>query len=251
MRDLAGLQVRFNNEWQRRKKLGFLLNSMEQTVEEDVIAMCPDEASVHFSRIKMIDGASPENLKSSANNIRSAAEVLLTGAPLDVLSYTCSSGVAINGEQRINAVLRDAKPDSTPNNALSSVVRAIRHLGGKTSTVVTPYTDSINVAVVEFLQQRGVAVNHLYGMGLGSNAEIDTVAPDFIEEAAVAAAREVPADVVFICCGSLRALQVINRVEQATGIPVVTSNQAMMWACLIDAGASPRPQEYGALWQNP
>jgi len=247
---LDGLRVRFDAGWQHRRKFGFLLNAMEQTVEEDLIAMCPAGVSLHFSRMRIADDASLENLRHAAENIRAAAAVLLAGAPLDVLTYTCSSSVAVNGEERIYAILRDVRPKSILNNALDSSVRAIKHLGGHSSTLLTPYTDDINRAVRRFIEARGVAVAHVYGMGLTTNAEIDTVASGFIEEAALALADDYPADVVFICCGSLRALSVINRVEAIAGVPVVTSNQAMMWACLQDTGVPYRSSEYGALWRT-
>ena len=42
----------------------------------------------------------------------------------------------------------------------------------------------------------------------------------------------------------------IEEIEQATGKPVVTSNQSMMWNCLRMAGIEDRLDGYGILFRD-
>jgi maleate isomerase len=48
----------------------------------------------------------------------------------------------------------------------------------------------------------------------------------------------------------MRAIEVIEEIEQATGKPVVTSNQGMMWKCLRMAGIEDRINGYGRLFRE-
>src|SRR5699024_4107338 len=48
------------------------------------------------------------------------------------------------------------------------------------------------------------------------------------------------ADAVFISCGALRSIDIIEELEQKFGKPVISSNQAMMWDMLRLAGINDR-----------
>ena len=52
---------------------------------------------------------------------------------------------------------------------------------------------------------------------------------------------------MFVSCGALRTLDVVDAIERQLGKPVVCSNQAMIWGCLRIAGVADRFQGYGAL----
>jgi maleate isomerase len=58
------------------------------------------------------------------------------------------------------------------------------------------------------------------------------------------------ADTIFISCGALRTIEVIDALEAASGKPVVASNQAMAWDCLRLAGIDDRIEGYGRLLRD-
>jgi len=55
---------------------------------------------------------------------------------------------------------------------------------------------------------------------------------------------------VVLSCTDMRSVEAISRLEAHLGKPVITSNQAMMWATLrhLDVGAAPRG--YGHLLER-
>jgi maleate cis-trans isomerase len=62
------------------------------------------------------------------------------------------------------------------------------------------------------------------------------------------AAKEVSgADGVLISCGGLRTFEVIETLERDLGLPVVTSNQAALWAGLRMTNVKDPVQGYGRL----
>ena len=59
------------------------------------------------------------------------------------------------------------------------------------------------------------------------------------------------ADAIFLSCGGIRALEVVEEIEQATGKPVITSNQAQMWSCLRRAGITDELKGFGKTFSCP
>ncbi|MEO1649674.1 MAG: arylmalonate decarboxylase, partial [Pseudomonadota bacterium] len=59
------------------------------------------------------------------------------------------------------------------------------------------------------------------------------------------------ADAIFLSCSGIRTLDVVTEIEQITGKPVVTSNQAHLWSCLRRAGIDDQLAGFGALFERP
>ncbi len=100
-----------------------------------------------------------------------------------------------------------------------------------------------------YLEQNGLAVARIKGMQLEKDSDMVRVRPDYIAE--FAAELDGPdVDAIFISCGALRSLGIIDKLEQELGKPVICSNQAMTWDCLRLAGISDQPDGYGTLFRN-
>jgi maleate isomerase len=56
------------------------------------------------------------------------------------------------------------------------------------------------------------------------------------------------ADAIFISCGALRTLDVVDEIEKRAGIPVIASNQAMIWDTFRLAGIDDQFEGYGELF---
>ena len=52
---------------------------------------------------------------------------------------------------------------------------------------------------------------------------------------------------IFISCGALRSIEIIDELEQLAGKAVITSNQAMAWDVMRLAGIQDRVSGYGRL----
>ena len=72
------------------------------------------------------------------------------------------------------------------------------------------------------------------------------VTPAFLAEMAGGLDRP-DADAIFISCGALRSIEIIDELEARTGKPVVTSNQALAWHALRLAGIADRIEGHGRL----
>jgi maleate isomerase len=242
------VEIAFNRGRHWRAKIGFVVLAMEQTVEDDVFRLTPDGVGVHFSRVPMSNEATVDTLATMAPDIAQAASLILPETGVDVLCYTCNSGTMVIGEAGVIRSLRAARQQVEPTTVMTGVVRALKALGARTIAVATPYLDEVNTVVRDFLEDHGFHVVEIQGMNIRNNSEIDAVDPHFIRAYARSVDRP-EAEAIFICCGALRALDVVADLEGDLGKPVVVSNQAMMWDCLRVAGVGDQISGFGRLFE--
>lgn len=241
-------KTRFDKGRHHRAKLGFVVLAMEQTVEDDVFRLTPEGVGVHFSRIEMSNTANVATLKAMEPGIEGAARLILPDDRLDVVSYTCNCGTMVIGEERVLAALKRARPEAAASTVMTGVVQGLRAVGARRIVVATPYLDEVNAHVLAFLKANGFEVLDFQGLNLATNQEIDCVEPKFLREFAASLDRP-DADALFICCGALRALDIVGALEEQIGKPAIVSNQAMMWDCLRRAGIGDAIAGYGRLLQ--
>jgi len=199
---------------------------MEQTVEDDVFTMSPPGVGIHFTRIAVSNDATVERLAAMEPYIEQAASLLLPDSKLDSLCYTCNSDTMVIGEEKVMAALRRASPEGPRS---TGVWRALKALDAKKIAVATPYAGQVNDFMRSFLEGHGFEIVSFWAMGIVQNSDIGRVTPASIRDSAAAAGH---ADALFVCCGALRALDVVDALEKRVAKPVVARNQAMMWDCL-------------------
>lgn len=241
-------QIRFDQGRHWRARLGFVLLATEQTIEEDMFRLAPPGVGVHFTRARMPNDVTVENLEAMVTELAAAAALLLPEGVLDVVCYACTSGSVVIGEERVMAELGRGVPGARPTTLITGVIRALRALRVRRLVVATPYLDSINALEARYLQERGFDVLDLQGLNIRQDTDIVRVAPDFIREFARSLDRP-DAEAIFVSCGALRTLDILDALEQEVGKPVVASNQAMMWDTLRLAGVTDRIEGYGKLFR--
>ena len=236
----------FDNGRAWRTRLGFLLISNDAVIEEDMMRMAPEGVGVHFTRSPMPTGCTIENLASMESGLAASAAELLPEFELAVVCYACTSGTVVIGEEAIVRELKRARPDRKATTLLTGVIEGLRALSAKKIVMGTPYTDDINTLEMQYMHKSGFELLDVQGLNLTLDSDISRVTPGFIREFAEAIDHP-DADAIFLSCGALRAVDVIDEIEQATGKPVVTSNQGMMWHCMRLAGIEDRIEGYGRL----
>ena len=232
-----------------RAKIGFVLLATEQTIEDDMFQLRPEGVGVHFARAAIPDSITVESLTRHAGDLARAAETILPDGSLDVICYACTSGSLVIGEENVFAELRKGAPKAEPTSIITAVLNALRTLGATRVAVATPYLDEINQQEADYMAAAGFEITNIQGLNLEKDSDMIRVRPEFLAE--FAASVDTPdADALFISCGALRSLDIIEALEQKVGKPIIWSNQAMMWDVLRRAGINDRIEGYGSLLRN-
>jgi maleate isomerase len=98
------------------------------------------------------------------------------------------------------------------------------------------------------LADEGLTTAGHASLDIERNRAIASLDPDVVAEQAIDLARRHPdGDVIYLPCGSLPVVGVVERIEAATGLPVVTNVTAQVHACLVRAGYAQPILGYGRL----
>jgi maleate isomerase len=241
--------VRFDAGRHPRAKIGYVLLATEQTIQDDAMRLRPEGVGMHFARAAIPDSITNATLAAQADLLADAAATLLPDGSLDVACYACTSGSLVIGEERVFRELRRGAPNAEPTSLITGVIRALRALGARRISVGTAYLDEISAREAVYLEQAGFEVLRIEGLRLERDSDMVRVAPDYLAEFAASLDRP-DADAVFVSCGALRTLDVVDSIERRLGKPVVCSNQAMIWDTLRLAGIGDRIVGYGRLFRE-
>jgi maleate isomerase len=115
--------------------------------------------------------------------------------------------------------------------------------------ITGPYIDEINERFRVFYEDSGFEVLNVNGLGIEDLYEMGATKPSQAYRAAMEAV--VPdADGIFITCTNFRCSDVIEEIENDSGKPVVTSNQATAWHLMKLLGINDEIEGYGRLLQK-
>lgn len=229
-----------------RARIAFVLIATDGEIEKDMMMSVPDGVGVHFTRLPGSEDVTVENLMAMEKGLENAAARFVFDNDLSVVCFACTSASALIGEQRVNAALKKGAPVAKPTSLISGAIRALKAFEAVNIAVATPYLDSINDLEAQYLVKSGFNISSFQGMNILKDPDIRSVSPEFIKTYAKSVDRP-DADAIFISCGALRTLDIIDDLEQQVQKPVVTSNQAMLWDTLRLAGINDKLDGFGRL----
>jgi maleate isomerase len=221
----------------RPTRVGLLIPSSNTMMEVDFARELPPGTALHTARMFLEDTtAAGENLMLDEFALPAARD-LGTARP-DVVVFGCTSAGALRGNdydaelcQRISE-LAGAPAVST----IASVRAAIQASGATSIGVITPYVDELNEKIKASIEADGPRVAAISGLGITENFAIAEVSTQVITTFAVRALGQLAArgliDLVFASCTNFGALAARAAVQQRLGLPVLTSNQAVLAAAI-------------------
>ncbi len=232
----------------RTAAIGLITLANDVVIERELRTfLAPVEgAAVFASRIPLMLKLTPEGLRDMEAHIPSAVELIVPNDRLDVMVFGCTSGSMTIGPERVAAAVHRARPGIAVTDPVSAALKGLKALGARRIALLTPYPDAVNDVVATYVGAQGFDIAERASFKQPNDPAIARVPPEAIYKAGLELGRR-NVDAVFISCTALRCSSVIERIEQAIGKPVVTSNQALAWDCLRLAGCKTAVKGYGRL----
>lgn len=246
--------------WDADTRVGLLTPAGDLGPEAEFSAMSPRNVTVHAARVAFAAmrerGAMDPTIALEAVRAFAqppgvdAAVELLALAPLDVIAFGFTSSsyvIGRDGEAETCARLGDRAGGLPVVAAGAAMVDATRAVGAERAFLVSPpwFDTRLTELGTEYFASAGVHVVAAASADLPSDQR--SIAPAALHAWVVANAPG-EADVVVIGGNGFRAVGVIEALELDLGRPVITANQALLWACLSRAGSSARVVGYGRLF---
>lgn len=225
-----------------RVRVGLIVPSSNTVMEVDLNRHLPASFTVHTARM-YLEETTPEGESLMLDeHTMPAAKDLGTARP-DLVVFGCTSAGALRGDEydrdlcRRIAEVAGAEPVST----IASVREAIGRSGARRIGVIPPYVEALNERIRASLEADGLAVEAIHGLGITENVAIADVEPERIVELARSSFAGRSIELLFASCTNFRAVDAIDGIAAALGVPVVTSNQAVLDAVL---------RRYGSGWPS-
>ena len=229
-------------------RLGMIVPSVNIVVEAWYPQIVPAGVSVHFARMLMPAGTSPERIiEMDRTDGKHAIDQLASCCP-HAIAYGCTASSIVQGHA-FDAHLREeiTQIAGVPaTSATNSIFAACAALGLKRVTAVSPYSAEVDAAEHHFFAEGGVETIAGAHLGISDGFRLAEPAPEAILDLALGA-WDPESDGLIIACLNFRSHPIIDALEARIGKPVVTSTQATFWHALRLAGVTTPIPGYGRL----
>jgi len=221
----------------RPARVGLMIPSSNTMMEVDFTRDLPPGVALHTARMFMEDTTPAGESRMLDEFALPAARDLGTARP-DVVVFGCTSAGALRGNDYDTELCGQiTELTGAPTVSTIGAVRAAIEASGVASIgVITPYADELNEKIRASIEADGTQVAGITGLGITDNFEIAEVAPHEIVTFAVRALGPLAAggliDLVFASCTNFGAMAARPAIAERLGLPVITSNQAVLAAAV-------------------
>ena len=218
-----------------RARYGMIIPSSNRMAEPHMARYNPEGVVTHTMRVRMT-GQYFMAIDELLPKVAQASDIL-ADSKCDPIVFHCtanSMAEGIAGEKRIAETI-EAATGQTAATTASATMAAFEKLGVNRLVLISPYVRSIHEHEIEFLEEAGFDIVSERNLGFKTSDGYCGVQPaEWIET--LSQMKDDRADVYFVSCANIRAIEVLEEMETMLEAPVVTSNQLVIWQALRLAG---------------
>jgi maleate isomerase len=212
-------------------RFGLLTPSSNTTQEPELAAALPRDISLHTGRVSYRDITPQEQMRCVVE--LEAESRKLADAEVDVIVFAATAPTLAKGkgyDRELIKRMEDAagKPATT---AATAFVDALRELGANRIAIGAPWSKTMNVPMIAFMEMHGFKVVHSEIIGYVASIELGRAGPEQAFELGWRADRE-NADAIVMPGGNWPAMSVVQKLEDELGKPVLANNAVSLWAGL-------------------
>lgn len=231
------------------RRIGLLVPSSNTTVEPEFYRALPAHITLHVARLHLTQIA-PESILAMVADLEAQSRNLAS-ADVDVIVLGATAPSFLRGlgyDREIAHRIEQAtgRPATTTSTAL---IEALAYLGLKRIVLGSAYDQNVNAIARSFLEANGIKVLDAHGLGLVDNLAVGRLGSDSALELTRTIDRP-DAEGIVLACTNWRTMDVIERLEQELGKPVISTTQVTLWAALRALGEHTPLEGYGSLLRN-
>ncbi len=231
-------------------RIGLLALSTDLTIERDFQSICHSlPINLFVNRIHNENPLTKENLLKMYDQLESITEKILPGEKINTVAYGCTSGTIAIGEDKVKEKIQLVKPGCHVTTPITSAIKAFNKMNVKKIAVFTPYPESVNKTISEYLIKKNINVMSFSTFNLDLDVDFARVDPKYLSEI-LTKLNINDADALFVSCTALPALEILDEVEKKINKPVFSSNQTLIWDTIRSVGYKSSVEGYGKLLKN-
>lgn len=218
-------------------KLGLVALQSDESIEDDLRRLLPADVSLLVSRVPSGEDVSPESLRAMEGHLTGAAELFPRGMRFNTVGYGCTSGTSQIGAARIAVLVTAGTETDRVTEPVSALVAACRAATITRLAVLSPYVASVSDHLRDVLRTHGIVTPVFGSFAEPNEAKVVSIDGPSIIAAATTMMQGAEVDALFLSCTNLRTLDVIEPLEVALSLPVLSSNLVLAWHMLGGQGA--------------
>jgi len=213
-----------------RARLGLIVLQADETIEHDFRRLLPiDGVSLLTTRVPSGLEVTGDTLADMEGHLSQAAALFPRAAAFDVVAYACTSGTAVIGAENVARQVKAGCVTTQVTNPVTALIAACRHIGVTRLGLLSPYVEEVSESLRSVVAEAGIGTPAFGSFDEAEEARVARIDDASIFEAAVELAQGGACEALFLSCTNLRTLDVIPRIEAATGLPVMSSNLVLAW----------------------
>ncbi|GAA4324302.1 hypothetical protein GCM10023144_05760 [Pigmentiphaga soli] len=227
--------------------IGMLIPATNTAVEIDVNRVLPKNYQVHVGRLRA-SSVDEAGWHEHDADIDYQAQLLGTIKPaVIILLQTASSFYGPPGYDA-EVVRRIARISGAPAGTTAHAIgRAMKALGARKVAMLSPYNADLVARGRRYFETvHGLEFLAVDSFDMTDPMAITRLGTEPAEAALERLARQAP-DAIILAGGAYHVMDQVDRWERRFGIPIVTTNQAAMWAAVQAVGGAERIAGYGRL----
>ncbi|MCO5092152.1 hypothetical protein [Bosea sp. (in: a-proteobacteria)] len=228
-------------------RIGIVVPANNATLEPEIWAHLPRDAAVYCTRILAKGDLTPDAVHDMEQHFERAVEELhATG--VDVLVYADMVTTFIM-EPNWNAERTAAMASRTGivcTSAWTALEAALQALGARRIALGTPYPRGVHALVPPFFARPGYDLASNDTLDILAMTDVPKVPGKTVRDFATGLRRE-GAQAIVLLATDLPTFSEIEAIEAETGLPVLTSNQVILWNALRLCGNKTRIGGLGRL----
>lgn len=244
---------------QQTFRIGQIVPSSNTTMETEIPAVLrtreavePERFTFHSSRMRMQKVTKEELEAMDRDSDRCALE--LADARVDVLGYACLVAIMSMGkgyhrisEERLHARTVEAGGPAPVVTSAGALVDGLKAIGAKKVSILAPYMKPLTRLVIDYIEHEGIEVVDSISLEIPDNLEVgrqDPLAPAEITKRLNTKGVDA---IVASACVQMPSLPSVQRIEDRTGLPVVSSSVSTTYMMLKKLGLKTWSPGFGSL----
>ena len=230
--------------------MGLIVLQSDETIEQDFRRIFGAGPLIYVTRVPTATQVTRNTLQQMAETLPAAASLFAEPTEFSVVGYGCTSGTAQIGADNIARLVREGCTTPEVTQPVSGLLAACATLNIKRLGFLSPYVEDVSAHLVNVLEANGVACPVFGSFDEACETVVAHISSQSTYDAAVTLAAKGGIDALFLSCTNLRTLDIIEKLEAETGLPVLSSNQVLAWhmAQLSDKDLTDLP--FGTLFKQ-
>ena len=243
----------------RNYRVGLIVPSSNTTMETEIPAMLrareeamPERFTFHSSRMRMKEVTKEELEAMDRDSDRCALE--LSDARMDVMGYACLVAIMSMGkgyhresQRRLHQVTVDNGGPTPVTTSAGALVEGLQALGAKRVSIIAPYMKPLTRLVIDYIENEGIEVIDSISLEIPDNLKVGARDPKAPAELWKKLNVQGADAIVASACVQMPSLASVPLIEQASGLPVVSSAVCTTWSMLKHLGLQRQAPRAGAL----